>query len=142
MSKTILLPLVALAIGIAWYFLGFHALREIPGNIDLPKSPASLETVRTGIPTAMTPSPERAPSSSRSVSGVRKCQTKTKIIYTDDPCPPGSRERTVDGGTTMVVPATSVSRMPAVKIPNARDVFAQDDGPTLRDKRMEQIIGQ
>lgn len=76
-------------------------------------------------------------------AALRKCLQGSRVVYTDGPCPAGSREQAVSEGRVSVVPATPVPALPpaaAASLPNARDILGRPDDGTLRDQRMERQI--
>lgn len=79
--------------------------------------------------------------------GLKKCRQGERLVYTDGPCPAGSRPENI-GGTVNVVtmpkaPEAKASapgfKAPGGKLPNARDLM-QDTGPTIREQHMERTI--
>lgn len=78
--------------------------------------------------------------STRKGAPLRKCLQGSHILYTDGPCPAGSREQAVSDGRVTVVPATPVPAAAAASRPNARDILGRPDDGTLRDQRMERQI--
>jgi hypothetical protein len=73
--------------------------------------------------------------------GLKKCRQGERLLYTDGPCPPGSRPEAV-GGTVNVVtlpkPAAKPASAPA-GLPTARTLL-QDPGPTLREQHLERSV--
>jgi hypothetical protein len=95
-------------------------------------------TVRTPPPPASGPMP--------AAIGMRKCLRGTTVSYTDQPCPPGSREAPVNRGVVTVVEATAPAPAPAPApaakpsagplLPNARDAI-RPAGPSLNEQAIE-----
>jgi hypothetical protein len=68
----------------------------------------------------------------RPPAGLRKCVARDgSVVYTDGACSPGSRESAVKNQVTVL----SAPPAPPAPPPNA-----EPPGPSLREKRMEQII--
>jgi hypothetical protein len=67
-----------------------------------------------------------------------------RTIYTDDPCPRGSREQALGGGSLTVMPAFRADALPplpkAASIPNARDLLTTPGEPTLAERHMERVL--
>lgn len=81
--------------------------------------------------------------------GLRKCKSKTEIIYINGECPPGSREISIGAGSVTVLPAppapVQVSSGKTSGPPNVRELLLQgDDGKLreLREKQMDAVIGK
>lgn len=91
---------------------------------------------------------EAAPASApRAASGLRKCLRGTTVAYTDGPCPPGTREQDLTRGTVTVVPGQAppkavASQEPEPRRKTVRDVLAPPEENSLKDRRMEQVIGK
>ncbi|MFN3376312.1 MAG: DUF4124 domain-containing protein [Burkholderiaceae bacterium] len=84
-----------------WLQQGWQAL------IGAGSAPAS----RTGSPpaagrAAAASSPASAPADAASVSAPRprKCVQGGSVLYTDQPCPPGSNEQALEGGSITLMP--------------------------------------
>ncbi|MEY2689513.1 MAG: hypothetical protein RL375_3712 [Pseudomonadota bacterium] len=81
------------------------------------------------------------------VSQARKCITAAEVVYTNGPCPAGSKEQAVDGGAVTIVPAQRVVRLPAgadaaASRATVRDLLVPPDGIDLRERQMERAIGR
>jgi hypothetical protein len=78
--------------------------------------------------------------------GLRKCKSKTEIIYINGECPPGSREISIGAGSVTVIPATPVPvRVGSDKttaLPNVRELLLQGDDGKLLEKHMDEVIGK
>lgn len=94
--RVLLLLLLALFLG--WQFLPWQAA--------LPQAAARLQALQ---PTA-TPSATNAPTAP-GANAARRCEgAQGRIEYVTGPCPPGTRERALGGGTVNVLPAVPVAR--------------------------------
>jgi hypothetical protein len=78
---------------------------------------------------------------------VRKCSQGDQALYTDGDCPAGSTPQALAADRVTVLPAAP--RPPAVaasgaghKIPNVRDLLGTPDEGSLKDKRMDRVIGE
>jgi hypothetical protein len=94
------------------------------------------------------PDPEAAPASAaRLASGLHKCIRGSQVVYTDGNCPPGTKEQDMTRGTVTVVPGQAPVKTTATtdtepRRKNIRDVLAPPEANSLKDKRMEQVIGK
>jgi hypothetical protein len=80
-------------------------------------------------------------------SEAHKCRKGAEIVYTNGPCPTGTRESSIDGGAVTVLPAQRTLRLPEAVDPAAsrktvRDLLAPADGVDLREKQMERALAQ
>lgn len=66
--------------------------------------PETLPPPAGGAHRAATPSPQGAASVAAPLP-PRKCVRDGRTTYTDQPCPPGSQERAMDGGALMSLPS-------------------------------------
>ena len=95
------------------------------------------------------------PASAAADSGARKGVRNGQVTYTNEPCPAGSREQALSGGTLTVLkvapavsPAVSASQpsapqSPAAKaLPNVRGLLPDPNAANMKDQRMEAIIGR
>ncbi len=71
-------------------------------------------------------------------TGLRKCLRGQTVSYTDQPCPPGSREAEVNRGSVTVVDGQTPAAKPSagLKLPNARDAI-RPEGPSLNEQAIE-----
>jgi hypothetical protein len=97
--------------------------------------------------TALPPAGDSTPARQDIRSGMRKCLRGAEVLYTDAPCPAGSREAKVAGGAVTVLPgtpATTVLRPPkaAASAPNVRDLLLPPGEANLRDRQMEKVVGK
>lgn len=79
-------------------------------------------------------------------SRMRKCVAGAAVVYTDGDCPAGSQPQLLSGGTVSVLPAQPVktpgsSDAPA-RSPHARDLLVKPEEASLKDQRMDAIIGK
>jgi hypothetical protein len=100
---------------------------------------------RLPLPAGVGALPATSPAT-ESPGTLRKCVQGDRVLYTDGACPPGSRALDVREDRVTVVPATRVPAAAAPVasgpgLPNARDVLGRPDDGQLRDKRMQQQIG-
>jgi hypothetical protein len=84
-----------------------------------------------------------------SAAPPRKCVAAGgSVLYTQEACPPGSREAAVTGGAVSVLPAAPPRPAAAASgggLPNVRDALlgpgAQGAGD-LKDRQMDRVIGR
>ncbi len=92
--------------------------------------------------------PEEAPASAaRLASSLHKCIRGSQVVYTDGNCPPGTKEQDITRGTVTVVPGQAPVKATATtetepRRKNIRDVLVPPEETSLKDKRMEQVIGK
>lgn len=91
---------------------------------------------------AVTPASDKPAAS----SGLRRCERNGTTLYTNEACPPGSRELGVSGGAVSVVPAfkapPSAASDAASGIPTARDMLRPHTGDgEMRQKMIERATG-
>ena len=79
-------------------------------------------------------------------AGLRKCLVDGRPLYTDGECPSGSRQQAITGGTVTIVkgqaPATTGQAASSVRPTDVRDLLVTRDGVDIKEKRMDQVIGQ
>jgi hypothetical protein len=118
--------------------------------------PEALKPIGTGpLPSLAAPKPADTPPAddrsgqaytdpARPPVAVHKCLTGGRTVYTDDPCPRGSREQALGGGSLTVMPAYRPDALPALpkaaSIPNARDLLATPGEPTLAERHLERTL--
>jgi hypothetical protein len=118
--KSLLFLLVAMLVGLG-LGLGLWLMRD----------PAQLTKLTDRAKQSVAPAMTSATTST--TSPLRKCKRGNEVLYTNDKCPAGTQEDAVKGGSLSVLPAGPVVA-PAV------DQGASE--PSLKDKRMDKIIGQ
>jgi hypothetical protein len=75
------------------------------------------------------------------VVGVHKCQIDGKLTYTNEACPPGSREQALGGTLTVMSFPSSTPAQPsagAASRPTIRDLVGNPGEGTLTDKRIDE----
>jgi hypothetical protein len=82
-----------------------------------------------------------------SVTPTRKCQQGTRVLYTNEACPPGTQSLPVSADKVSVLPAVKADApAPAAASASAPALLRQwakpDDAAALKDRRMEQVIGR
>lgn len=93
----------------------------------------------------LTPTPAAAGGQTHG-SRLRKCVTGTTVVYTGGECPAGSQQQPLSGGTVSVLPAQPAttpgnSDAPA-RTPHARDLLVKPGEASIKDQRMDAIIGK
>lgn len=102
--------------------------------------------VQRWLPEALRERPARVQAAGQSGAAARKCQGAARVVYTDGPCPAGTREAAMDGGSVTVLPAV---RPPAAAAAAASAGSAQaplrrlagpDDSAAQRERVLEQAL--
>ena len=99
------------------------------------------------LPAASTLLPTPAAAGGRAPgSGLRKCVTGAVVVYTDAECPAGSQAQRLSGGSVSVLPAPAVatpaSGTAPARSPHVRDLLVKPGETSLKDQRMDAIIGK
>jgi hypothetical protein len=125
------LALFVAAIG--WRYRNADGVRSVLG----PTAATKAKPVVFDNGTVRAP-PPRASGPAAAAIGMRKCLRGTAISYTDQPCPPGSREAPVNRGAVTVVEgqAPTVKAPSGTSLPNARDAI-RPAGPSLNEQAIE-----
>jgi hypothetical protein len=74
------------------------------------------------------------------VVAVRKCLIDGKLIYTNEACPPGSREQALGGALTVMSFRSPTAAQPSVATasrPTIRDLTGNPSEGALTDKRID-----
>jgi len=134
MKWLVALAVAGLLAGWGWlHFFGAGALgTDGPGVTIMKNLPGVSQT------TSHTPPAENA------AGRARKCLIKGKVLYTDGECPTGSHQQPVSGGTLSVMPATpaAASGPSPHRPPHVRELLVKPDEVSLKDRRMEEVIGK
>ncbi len=79
-------------------------------------------------------------------SRLRKCVAGAAVVYTDAECPAGSQPQPLSGGSVSVLPAPAVatpaSGTAPARSPHVRDLLVKPEEASLKDQRMDAIIGK
>lgn len=104
------------------------------------------EAPRWGVSSLTNPSNQAT--SPASSTGLRKCLRGQEAIYTDRPCPAGSQQQVVDGGTVNVTPRqpptwdqSSVSDKATPGAPGSTPGASGDAGD-LRAQAIERVVNR
>lgn len=113
----------------------FAWLRQLASSVDEPPRapPAPGSALGSMVPAG------------KAVPGLNKCRSGSRVTYTDQPCPPGSRATAVEEGGLTVLPPAPRQAAPAPadkRAPHVRDLLLDGDEQTLRERRVEQAIGR
>lgn len=91
--------------------------------------------------------PPAAVAADRAVQpGLKKCFRGEQVLYTDGPCPAGTRAAEVTATVNVVkapIPAASSPAalpVPGRRLPTVREVLDVSPGPSLRDQHTERIL--
>ncbi len=128
------LAVACLLAGWGW----FHFVGADASGADWP-GVTTLKNLPGGSPAT----PRTAPAANVA-GGARKCLVKGGVLYTNGECPTGSREQPVSGGTLSVMPAgPSAASVPSPhRPPHVRELLVKPDEVSLKDRRMEEVIGK
>lgn len=81
-------------------------------------------------------------------AGARKCLGTAQVVYTNGPCPDGTREQAMDGGAVTVLPAPKVPAAAAAPGPAGsaqaplRRLAGPDDVAAQRERVLEQALNR
>lgn len=97
---------------------------------DHPRVRALWSAVAPAVPTPEAPA-----------ARARKCVAGAEVVYTNDTCPPGTREQALQGGTVSVLPAAPAAA-PAVSAPQAplRRLAGEGLAADGQDRRVDQAM--
>jgi len=134
------LAAIGLLLAAAWHYRNAPYVRELLAGYKQPAAPNAAGKDKRS-PEGAGPSPGTAP------GALRKCVSGPRVLYTDGPCPEGSKEQSVEKGTVTVVvgqrpPGAAAAADPAASPPGARDVPAPAGEQSIREKRMERTTGK
>jgi hypothetical protein len=143
-TLSVVLALVAV-VGAGWYFRDspemIGMLSGIRKNLDALQVDNGVRAGKDGKAL----SADKKDAASKAAGGLRKCVSGTQTTYTDEVCPPGSRELPISGGNVTVVPATRgapASEADKSVKPSLREAARTNEDMNLRDKRVEQGGGR
>lgn len=102
--------------------------------------------VQRWLPAALRVLPTSVQAEGKSGAAARKCQGATQVVYTDGPCPAGTREAAIDGGSVTVLPAvrppaaaTAAASAGSAQTP-LRRLAGPDDSAAQRERVLEQAL--
>jgi hypothetical protein len=72
-------------------------------------------------------------------AGLRKCVTGSRVAYSDQPCPPGSREEAIRGGAVTVVSMPKPTADPASDAGSAPRLVKADSKEAI-DRQREKAV--
>ncbi len=134
-----LLVLALIAAAAGWHYRNANWVRSLMGTT----APVKAKPVVFDNGSVRTPPPPASGSTAPAPAalGLRKCVRGSSVSYTDQPCPPGSKEQSVNKGVVTVVPGQAPAAPPAnplagARLPNARDAM-RPEGPTLNELAIE-----
>ena len=108
----------------AWFARDAAPLRPVVARLGVAPADAAPDTAKT-----------------LAAAGVHKCRVGARVVYSDQPCPAGSRELAANGGTVTVmsfpkpapVPASAASGLAGALVKG----LSRDEIDVLRDKQVE-----
>lgn len=136
--KVLLVTLVAVGAGAAWYLQDTPTVRGVTSTV---KAGIDKTGIASAVPEALNAKPGTA--------GLRKCVRGTTVSYVDTPCPPGSKEQPIKQDIVTVVPGQPVAK-PASDATTGSDapktilerLAPTEKGESLKEKMMNKAIGQ
>lgn len=105
--------------------------------------PAVQQALPAPLREALSPAPTRARPPAAATTQPRKCRNGDQVIYTDGPCPAGTREQALAGGTVTVLPgpAAAAPASAASAVPPLRRLAGDGAGPErASDRSVEQAL--
>ena len=144
--KALIFLLVAALAAAGWYFrdtaMVGGIVRDVEKMLDSVRPASGVRADKNGKAIEA----GKTDSSKKAAGGLRKCVAGEKITYTDEACPPGSRESAISGGNVTVLPAqrgapaeTDKAGKAAAAPPEAARVKEE---LSMREKRMEQTVNR
>ena len=105
--KTIIVVLVVVALaGAGWYFRDSAELGAMLGGIKKEIDSIHVDNGERVGKDGKSLSPDKKGAAAKAAGNLRKCMAGEKVTYTDEACPPGSREQPISSGNVTVMPAT------------------------------------
>lgn len=135
LQKMVLGALCVVLLAVGWSFRRAAWLQELlhPEPVKPLNIPFDNGSVRDKNPPA---APTGAALPTQKPPGVlRKCVGREGVIYSDNVCPPGSKEASMGQGTLNVVNPVRPAARPA-----SAPVAPVEAEPTLRERRIQQIL--
>lgn len=131
------------------FWIGTFLLLLIAGAIWLMRD---QEPVKSLLPAELRPAPPAPlpstakPRSTAPPAGVHKCVRNGEVLYTSEPCAPGSAEKAIDRGAVNVLPAPGDAAQPA-KPANAsqkgpdklNEMMGKKEAAEARDQRVDKL---
>ncbi|CAN5758075.1 hypothetical protein BH11PSE8_BH11PSE8_07640 [soil metagenome] len=77
---------------------------------------------------------------SQTPAGLHKCRSGATVVYADSPCPPGSQEEAIGGGSLTVLPAQRAAQVDAEPRSLLRKLSGGEPGD-LQRKHIEREVG-
>jgi hypothetical protein len=106
-TKTIVVVLIVAALaGAGWYFRDSPELGAMLGGIKKEMDAIHIDNGERVGKDGKSLSADKKVAAAKAAGNLRKCVAGEKITYTDEACPPGSREQPISSGNVTVVPAT------------------------------------
>jgi len=84
--------------------------------------------------------PAPAPAPAQAQAQAHKCVGPAGTIYTDGPCPAGSRPQALDGGSLSVLPRAPVAAAPAASAVPPLRRLSGPAVPDQQDRRVDQAL--
>ena len=137
----IVVGLIAVA---AWQYRDTSVMRSVLGPIELSLKKIKPENNATRVDASGKPMGKSA-SERREAAGMRKCQSKSEVTYTNGKCPAGSQEIEMSGGTVTVLPVeasppAASEAKPAAPVQSPLERLAPEN-VDIKGKRVQQAGG-
>ena len=111
-TKTIIVILAVAALAAAgWYFRDTALLRGAASSVEGYVKNTLVDNSATVVKGKGAKSAGQDDPAKKS-HALRKCVTESKTVYTDEACPPGSREAPISEGNVTVVPGQRAATKP------------------------------
>lgn len=139
MRKFAVLLVLALGVLLAWCLVDPERARAQLRPV-LPTAVADLLFKVVDAGRAASPPALRDAVPVQGVALARKCVSGSAVEYTTGPCPPGSREVAMSGGTVTVVPGPAAA-LPAsapASLPTVRDLLVPPSKVDMQQQRVDQ----
>ena len=105
-TKTIVAVLVVAAVaGAGWYFRDSPELGAMLGGLKKEMDAIHIDNGERVGKDGKSLSADKKGAAAKAAGNLRKCVAGEKVTYTDEACPPGSREQPISSGNVTVMPA-------------------------------------
>ena len=124
-SRTLVIGVATVVVGVlgaAWFARDSALIRPVAARLGVPPAEATPDTART-----------------LAAAGVHKCRVGSRVVYSDQACPAGSRELAADGGTVTVMSFPKPSIAQAAAPAFAAIASGVASGPLIQGMSPQQI---
>lgn len=99
---------------------------------------ARLQAARSQLGATVS-APPTAPAAATGARARRCNGADGAVVYTNEACPPGTREQPLAGGSLSVLPAARPAEAPASAKPLLRQLAPDADGPTIKERMADRL---